>query len=46
MVLTLSTVLLVIAIVCFLFAAFSVQTGRVAIGWIGLAFFAAAFLFH
>lgn len=40
----LSAIFLIVAIVCFVLQAFGVPTGRVSIGWIGMAFFAASFL--
>jgi hypothetical protein len=40
-----SLILLVIAIICFAFRAFNFNPeGRIDIGWLGMLFFAAAFL--
>jgi len=35
-------ILLLIAVICFVLAAFGVGLERISIGWLGLAFFAAA----
>ena len=40
----LSTIFLIIAIICFVLAGINVKIGTVAIGWFGLAFLAASFL--
>lgn len=39
------TILVIVAIILFALAAFNVPGGRVQLGWLGLAFFAAAFIF-
>jgi hypothetical protein len=41
---TVSTLLLVAALACFVLAAVPVNTGRVAVGWAGAALFTAAVL--
>jgi len=35
---SLDAILLIVALVCFLLAAFGVAAGRIAFGWLGLAF--------
>lgn len=40
----LTTILLIVAVVCFLLAAFGVDVGTVSLSALGLAFFAGAFL--
>lgn len=35
---TLAVILLIVALVCFLLAAFGATAGRIAFGWLGLAF--------
>lgn len=39
-----TVVLLLLALICFVLAAFSVSIGRLLPGWLGLAFLAAAML--
>jgi len=39
---TANKLLLLIAVICFILAAFGVGIDRVSLGWLGLAFFAAA----
>jgi len=41
---TLSVIFLIVAIVCFILQAIGVPTGKVSIGWVGMAFFAGSFL--
>jgi ABC-type amino acid transport system permease subunit len=40
----LRSLLLVIAIICFIVAALGVNLDRISVGWVGLAFFAGSFL--
>ena len=40
----LKLVFLIVAIVCFILQAIGIPTGRVSIGWVGMAFLAGAFL--